>query len=182
AAAACMLAAFGGVVVPLYLGRRRLTPLLEAREGPPFHLRAALGFAGPASVMAAADQLLVNGAPLLVILDGKPNASATAGVVFAATMLVRIPVYVFTGVASSILPNLTRLHADGDRAGFRRAVVRTSLLLLGTSAAVVVLSAAAGPDAMRMLFGADFAAGRVDLALLGAGVGCYLAASTISQA
>jgi O-antigen/teichoic acid export membrane protein len=182
AAAACMLAAFGGVVVPLYLGRRRLTPLLEAREGPPFHFRTAVGFAGPASLMAAADQLLVNGAPLLVMLDGKPNASATAGVVFAATMLVRVPVYVFQGVATSILPNLTRLHADGDGTAFRRAVVRTSLLLLGTSAVVVVLAAAAGPGTMRLLFGGDFVTGRIDLALLGAGVGCYLAASTLSQA
>ena len=35
---------------------------------------------------------------------------------------------------------------------------------------------------MRLLYGSGFEAGRSELVLLGAGVGCYLAASTLSQA
>ena len=58
----------------------------------------------------------------------------------------------------------------------------TAGALLGTGAAIVVASAAVGPEAMRFLYGSGFDAGRVDLALLGVGVAFYLAASTCSQA
>ena len=85
--------------------------------GQPFHVGAAIAFAWPAAVIAIADQVLVNGGPLLVMLGGGENVGKVAGLVFAATMLVRIPVFVFQGLATSLLPNLTRLHvAVGARA------------------------------------------------------------------
>src|SRR5205807_4307861 len=127
-------------------------------------------------------QLLVNGGPLLVTLGSGRGAGSTAGVVFAATMLVRAPVYVFQGFAASLLPNLTDLHARADRAEFRGAVLVTARVLLATGAAIVLAAAALGPPAMRFLYGDGFAASRTELALLGAGVGLYLAASTCSQA
>jgi len=46
----------------------------------------------------------------------------------------------------------------------------------------VLAAVALGPQAMRFLYGDGFAASRTELALLGAGVGFYLAASTCSQA
>ena len=61
--------------------------------------------------MAGADQLFVNGGPLLVVVAGGPGATRAAGIVFAATMLVRAPVYVFQGLAAALLPNLTHLQA-----------------------------------------------------------------------
>jgi O-antigen/teichoic acid export membrane protein len=131
--------------------------------------------------IAAADQLLVNGAPLMVILGGGSQSSRSAGVVFAATMLVRAPVYVFQGLAASILPNLTGLAAAGDGARFRAAVARSSVGLLTVGAALVLMAAAAGPTAMHVLYGDGFAAGRLDLSLLAAGAACYLVAGTASQ-
>ncbi len=181
AGAAMVAAGLAGAIVPLALGRSRLRTALVPRTGPAFRVRSACAFAAPAVVIAAADQLLVNGAPLMVILDGGRQASRSAGVVFAATMLVRAPVYVFTGLAASILPNLTGLAAVGDRARFRGAVARSSFVLLGVGAALVVAVAAAGPAAMRVLYGSGFAAGRLDLALLAAGAACYLVAGTASQ-
>jgi O-antigen/teichoic acid export membrane protein len=181
AGAAMVAAGLAGAVVPLAAGRRRIRAALESREGPGFRTRSACAFAAPAVAIAAADQLLVNGAPLLVILAGGSNASRTAGVVFAATMLVRAPVYVFQGVAASILPNLTGLVAAGARDRFRAAVVRSSLGLLVVGAAIVLASAVAGPTAMHVLYGPGFAADRLDLALLAAGAACYLVAGTASQ-
>src|SRR5712691_663176 len=181
AGAAMVAAGLAGAIVPLALGRSRLRTALVPRTGPAFRVRSACAFAAPAVVIAAADQLLVNGAPLMVILDGGRQASRSAGVVFAATMLVRAPVYVFTGLAASILPNLTGLAAVGDRARFRGAVARSSFVLLGVGAALVVAVAAAGPAAMRVLYGSGFAAGRLDLALLAAGAASYLVAGTASQ-
>jgi O-antigen/teichoic acid export membrane protein len=183
AAAALAFGAVVGTLLPLYVGRHVVARTLRRGEkGTRFDLGAALRFAAPASGIAAADQLLVNGAPILVMLEGGDDASRAAGVVFAATMLVRVPVYLFQGLAASLLPNLTRMQATVGHADVRRAVTRTVSLLLAVGAVTVLAGATIGPAAMQVLFGAEFRAGHLELALLGAGVGCYLAAATISQA
>jgi O-antigen/teichoic acid export membrane protein len=182
AAAGVALAGAAAVVVPLHLSRGRLRPIFERGEGSRFHVGAALAFAAPASLIAAADQLLVNGGAVLVMLGGGTDASKTAGVVFAATMLVRVPVYLFQGLAASLLPNLTRLQATEDPARFHRAVIQVAGFLLTAGALIVAFAAFTGPQAMQVMYGSDFVADRGALVLLGAGVGCYLAAATISQA
>jgi O-antigen/teichoic acid export membrane protein len=182
AAAAMVAAAVGSVALPVLVGRRVLGPLVHRGEGSPFHVGAAVAFAWPAAVIAVADQVLVNGGPLLVMLGGGANVGKVAGLVFAATMLVRIPVFVFQGIATSMLPNLTRLHATAERALFRRAVLRAAGGLAGVAAVIVVTAAAIGPEALQTVYGSEYTAGRLELALLGVGVGCYLATSTFSQA
>ena len=182
AGAAVAAAGLAGALVPLWLGRRHLRVLSGGGTGAPFRLRGAVAFAGPASVVAASEQVLVNGGPLLVVLAGGGRATGAAGVVFAATMLVRVPVYVFQGLASSLLPNLTRLHTVAGEGEFRRAL-RRALTVLGAAGALITAAAALlGPLGMRVVFGAGFEAGRGELTLLGFGVGCYLAAATCSQA
>jgi O-antigen/teichoic acid export membrane protein len=182
AAAAAAAAAVGGLVVPVIVGRRLLRTVLAEREGPRFHSRTAVAFALPATVIAAADQVLVNGGPLLVMLGGGRDAGKVAGVVFAATMLVRVPVFVLQGLATSLLSNLTSLHAAAETALFRRAVVQASTGLAVCTAVIVVGAAALGPEAMQLVYGPDYVVGRLELALLGVGVGCYMATATFSQA
>jgi O-antigen/teichoic acid export membrane protein len=182
AAAALVAAGLLGVLVPALARGRMVLSRLEGPSGPPFRVAGALGFAAPAGVVAAADQLFVNGGALLVVLVGGSGASAAAGVVFAATMLVRVPVYLFQGVATSLLPNLVRLNALADPRDVHRAVARIAVAMLGASALVALPAAAVGPEALRLLYGEGFDAGRAELTLLGVGVGCYLAASTCSQA
>ena len=181
AAAALVGAGLAGAVLPLYVGRYRLRAAFVGRHGPPFELRSALAFAAPTAAIAAADQLLINGGPLLVMIGGGENKTKAAGVVFAATMLVRAPVYVFQGFAASLLPNLTRLHSTDELARFRRAVLQTAGFLLGAGALIVVGTAVAGQQAMQ-LYGSGFDSGRNDLVLLAAGVAFYLVAATCSQA
>jgi O-antigen/teichoic acid export membrane protein len=182
AATAIAAAGFGGFVVPLWAGRRRLGALVHAGHGERFDIGAAVTFAAPASAIAAADQVLINAGPLLVMVEGGKHASATAGVVFAATMLVRIPVYVFQGVAASLLPSLTRLHVAADVALFRRALERAAVVLVGTTGVILLAAATVGPAGMGAVYGSAFHADRVALALLGLGVGFYLGAATLSQA
>jgi O-antigen/teichoic acid export membrane protein len=182
AAAAMVAAAVGSVVLPVLVGRRVLRPLVARGEGSPFHVGAAVAFAWPAAVIAVADQVLVNGGPLLVMLGGGENAGKIAGVVFAATMLVRIPVFIFQGLATSLLPNLTRMHAAAERTLFRHAVLRAAGGLAAVGAVIVVTAAAIGPAALEAVYGSEYSSGRLELALLGVGVGCYLATSTFSQA
>jgi O-antigen/teichoic acid export membrane protein len=173
-------AAAAGVVVPLAVGRRRIARSLSGARAEHFSTRAALAFAGPVSVVAIADQVLMNAGPLLVILSGGHDASAAAGTVFAAMMLVRVPGYLFQGFAGSLLPNLTRLHASQD-GRMRGAVARTATLLVVAGIPIAVLAAAIGPDLMKLLYGPEFEATRGQLAVLGLGGGCYLAAATFAQ-
>jgi O-antigen/teichoic acid export membrane protein len=179
AGVACAAAGIGGALAPLIWSRGRLHVLRGGSRASRFEVRSALGFAAPAAVIAAADQVLVNGGPLLVMLgDG---STTTAGVVFAATMLVRVPVYVFQGVAASLLPNLTNLQATDQRGAFRSTVTRMVLVLAGTSLVIAGAATAIGPQAMELLYGPEYDVPHLDLGLLGLGVGSYLAAATFSQ-
>jgi O-antigen/teichoic acid export membrane protein len=181
AAAAVLGAGLLGAIAPLFSGLRGLGGLVEhRRHEEPFHVGAALAFAGPASVMAAADQVLLNGGPLLVVLAGGAGATKAAGIVFAATMLIRVPGFLFQGVTASLLPNLTRLHAADKAPALERAVLRVAGVLVGAGLALAVGAALIGPQVMELLYGAGFEVGRMELALLAVGVGCYLASGTFS--
>jgi O-antigen/teichoic acid export membrane protein len=182
AAAAVAAAALGGAIAPLAAGRRELAPLLRRGIGVHFHLGSAAAFAAPAAAIAAADQLLVNGGPLFVMLSGGEDAGKVAGVVFAATMIVRIPVFVFTGLAASLLPNLTKLNAEGDTAGLRSLLERALFLFSAFAVGIVVFGATIGPPVLSAVYGSDFRVGRLPLALLGVAAGGYLAAATLAQA
>lgn len=182
AAVAVALAALGGAVAPLLVGRARVRHRLARPRAARFDAREALRFAVPVTAVAVGEQVLVSGGPLLVMIEGGPGASTAAGVVFAATMLVRAPVFLFQGVSAALLPSLTRLNALGDRARFRRAVLHTAGILMLFSGLLVAGATAAGPEVMRTLFGSGFDAGRLDLAILCAGIGSYLLAATLSQA
>ena len=188
AAAAIAAAAIGGALAPL-IAIRRGDPEVRARaaalrepSGTTFHTGHAVREALPVTAIASADQLLVSGGVLLVMLAGGPHAARDAGVVFAATMLVRAPVFLYQGFAAALLPVLTTSHARGEHADFRRAVMRAIGVLSAFAAVLVAGTLIAGPELMRGFFGKGFDANRVDLALLAAGVGLYLASSTLSQA
>jgi O-antigen/teichoic acid export membrane protein len=182
AGAAVAGAGLVGALVPLVVGRRRLRPLLARGEGKPFRMRRVVRFAAPASTIAASDQLLVNGAPLLVMASGGHGATKAAGLVFAATMLVRAPVYVFQGVAAALLPNLTRLNATNGVERLGREVMGTARLLLSAAVAVIAACSLGGPLGMRLLYGNEYAAPRGVFVALGVGVALYLIAATLSQA
>ncbi len=182
AAMAVLGAGLIGAIAPLVRGSRRLARLAEHRSHEqPFHVGTALAFAGPAGVMAAADQILLNGGPLLVMVEGGPDATKAAGIVFAATMLIRIPGFLFQGLAASLLPNLTKLHAADEPAALERAVLKVAGAMIAAGLAMLVGAAVIGPELMEFLYGAGFEVGRAELALLALGVGCYLASTTYSQ-
>lgn len=181
AGAALVAASISGAVVGL-ARRQRIRDGLVGSGTRPFHIGHALRFAAPVTAGAAAEQILVSGGPLLIMLAGGPGAAAAAGAVFAATMLVRAPVFLFQGVAAALLPSLTRLGALGDMHAFRSALVRTAAIVALFSGLLVAGALAVGPAVMRAFFGPGFGASREDLALLCAGIGCYLLAATLSQA
>jgi O-antigen/teichoic acid export membrane protein len=180
AAAAVAAAGIGSALLVLAFSTAHFRRLIHGADDGHFRVTRAFAFAAPATVIAAADQILVNGGPVLVMVGG--GSAETAGLVFAATMLIRIPVYLFTGLAASLLPNFTRMNAAEDVARFRRGVLRTSSVLFALGAATVLVAAAIGPVLLSSMYGSEYTASRVELALLAAGVAFYLVAGTVSQA
>ncbi len=183
AAVAIAAAAGGGALAPLFSRRRKRLDLIKDGEEPAeFAVGAAARFALPAAVIAGSEQVLVSGGPLLVLIAGGPGAAYAAGVLFAATLLLRAPVFLFQGVAASLLPNLTTFQARGDQARLHRATALVALAMAGFAAVLAVGSLACGPWAMEIIYGPGFEASRVDLALLAVGIGGFLAAGTFCQA
>ena len=183
AAVAIAAAAIGGAVAPLFgAGRRRLKAISEGEVEGSFAVGAAARFALPAAVIAGCEQILICGGPLLVLIVGGADAAGAAGVLFAATLLLRAPVFAFQGVAASLLPNLTTFQARGDHARLHRATMLVALCMAGFAALLALGAVIAGPWAMEVLYGAGFQASRMDLALLALGIGGFLAAGTFCQA
>jgi O-antigen/teichoic acid export membrane protein len=183
AAVAIAAAAIGGAVAPLFSSRRkRLKAISEGEVEGSFAVGAAARFAGPAAVIAGCEQILICGGPLLVLIVGGPDAAGAAGVLFAATLLLRAPVFAFQGVAASLLPNLTTFQARGDHARLHRATMLVALCMTGFAALLALGAVVAGPWAMEVLYGPEFQATRMDLALLAIGIGGFLAAGTFCQA
>jgi O-antigen/teichoic acid export membrane protein len=183
AAVAVAAAAAGGAIAPLLSRRRKTLKRIDAGSQPShFPLSSATRFALPAAAIAGSEQILISGGPLLVLIAGGPDASRAAGVVFAATLLLRAPVFVFQGIAASLLPSLTTFQARGDHARAHRATALTAGALAAFAAIVALGALACGPAAMSLLYGEGFDATRADLAILAVGVGGFLAASTFCQA
>ena len=114
AAVAIAAAAGGGALAPLFSRRRKRLDRIGRRGPAEFAVGAAARFALPAAVIAGCEQVLVSGGPLLVLIAGGPGAAAAAGVLFAATLLLRAPVFLFQGVAG--LAAAEPHHLPGPRA------------------------------------------------------------------
>jgi O-antigen/teichoic acid export membrane protein len=182
AAVAIAAAAGAGAVAPLCSRDRKALRRLDGAASTGYSVRAAGRFALPAAVIAGCEQILISGGPLLVLIEGGKGSSAAAGVLFAATLLVRAPVFLFQGVQASLLPNLTTFEAQGDQARLHRAAALTALATATLGLVLALGALAGGPWAMSVMFGDSFTATRGDLALLALGIGGFLTACTFCQA
>jgi O-antigen/teichoic acid export membrane protein len=173
------------LVVPLAFGRRaaRGTEDAPAATSGEAELKFAHGgsFAAAVLLVMLSEQTLLNGGPLIV--RGFEGA-AEAGFIFNVLLLARAPLVVFQGVATSLLPHLTRLRsrgAAGDEA-FRLSVAGTLRAVAAFTALVAVVVAVAGPELMQIAFGDAFSYDRAGLLIVTGGMGLYLTATTLSQA
>lgn len=183
AAAAVALAAWGGAVAPFLSRHRGALRRLRAGATPTeLHVGEAMRFGLPAVAIAGSEQVLISGGPLLVLIAGGSNAARDAGVVFAATLLLRAPVFLFQGVQASLLPSLTTFEARGHHAEARRATVVTASILAAFAGMVALAALVGGPLVMSLLYGDEFSVTSVDLAILALGIGGFLAAGTFCQA
>jgi O-antigen/teichoic acid export membrane protein len=178
---------FSLLVVPAALTGRAVaaqaTPA-PAVETAPASARAARGgaFAAAVFVVMLSEQVFLNGGPLLLrAFEG----AAAAGFIFNVLMLARAPLLVFQGIATSLLPHLTRLRSRGGdeaEAAFAVSVGVTLRAVAAFTALVAIVVAAAGPALMQLAFGDQFEYDRTGLLIVTAAMGLYLAATTLNQA
>ncbi len=155
----------------------------DSTEGE-FTLSRGVAFAGAVLLIMFSEQLILNAGVLIVRVDTR--STYLTALVFAVLMIARAPLQLFQAVATTLLPHLTRLMVrEGDaryEGDFRRSVRLTVLACLGFGLATVLGVLAVGPEVMRLLFGSGFDYDRFGLALVAAGTGLYLAATTLNQA
>jgi O-antigen/teichoic acid export membrane protein len=135
---------------------------------------------GPLMVSMLLAQVVVN----IAVVDVKliaPGRAALAGALLSALVLARVPVFAFASLQAALLPGLAALATSGDRAGFRRLVLRGCALVLGLCLACAVPAVALGPWLIKALFAAAPALGDLDFALLAAGTTAYLLAQVLGQ-
>ncbi len=107
---------------------------------------------------------------------------AATGQFLASLVIARIPVFLFQGVQAALLPRLAG-HAGAGQVRDLGTETRRMTAAIGVLCVVATLGAwLLGPTVVRIFFGADFALGRQDLALLAAASCIYLLALTLSQA
>jgi O-antigen/teichoic acid export membrane protein len=185
-AAAPLLSLF---VVPWALGRhvRRAAPAAAAAGSdsaePEMTLAHGLGFAGAVLVIMVSEQAILNSGVLIVKVD--TGDDALAALIFAVLMIARAPLQLFQAVSTTLLPHLTRLlvrEGEGHGGEFGRSVRLTVAACLAFGGATVIGVLAVGPQVMRLLFGSEFDYDRAGLALVAAGMGLYLSATTVNQA
>ena len=156
---------------------------VEPGGEPEFSLANGTGFAVAVLVIMLAEQTFLNAGPLLVkATEGGAEGAALAGFTFNVLLIARAPLQLFQAVQTSILPHLTRLGARGETDPFKRSVNVTLTAIAGFAAVVAVGMAIAGPFAMDLVFGGEFAYDRLGLVLISVGMGLYLAAATLNQA
>jgi O-antigen/teichoic acid export membrane protein len=175
-------------VVPWALGgqMKRVSAAAGRSEDaePEFTLSHGLGFAGAVLVIMVSEQAILNSGVLIVKVD--TGSDSLAALIFAVLMIARAPLQLFQAVSTTLLPHLTRLivteQEEAREGEFGRSVRVTVAACLGFGAVTVAGVLIAGPAVMRLLFGPEFDYDRGGLAMVAAGMGLYLAATTLNQA
>ena len=175
------------LVVPFAIGARsRRTAARTTGPDPEgdsdLSLTHGAGFVGSVFFIMLGEQIFLNAGPLLIRgIEGV----AAAGFIFNVLMIARAPLQLFQAVSTSILPHLTSLHHSHDPES-EREFHRSVRMVLAAVAAFTAFTAAvvliAGPALMQLAFSDKFTYARVDLLIVTAGMGLYLASVTVNQA
>lgn len=124
--------------------------------------------------------VLVGSGPITAQLLGGNGDRALTARLLSALVLVRVPLFLYTSGAATLLPALAGHLASGDGLAFRRALNRLVLVVTILGAICVGAVAIAGPQALQLVFGADYELPKPDLAILATAAGALLVATTLS--
>jgi O-antigen/teichoic acid export membrane protein len=143
-------------------------------------MRHGAGFAFAVSAIQLSEQVLLNGAVLIVAATSADRA--LAGIVFNVLLVARAPLLLFQAIQTSLLPFLAGLEVAERSAAFARSI-RVTIAAIGAFTAVAIAALVTiGPFVLGHLFGQHYAYGRFGLGLVGLGLGLHLASGTLNQA
>jgi O-antigen/teichoic acid export membrane protein len=158
-----------------------LSPVRAAlRAGTALAWSAFAKGAAPLMVSMLLAQVVIN----IAVIDVKllaPGRAALAGALLSALVLTRVPVFAFASLQASLLPGLSGFAAAGDRAAFRRLLLRGCGLVVALCLFCGIPAVLLGPWLIETLFAAPSALGDLDFAMLAAGTGAYLLAQVLGQ-
>src|SRR4051794_21298565 len=152
------------------------------RPGPSASWNEVSGALGWLLFGALFSQLLVNVGPLAVKLLASTSEHNQAGRFLAGSVLVRVPLFLFSAVQAALLPGLANLAGRGQYDEFKLRLGRLLLLVAGVGAVATIGSAVVGPELLRLLFGAKFRLSEQLLVELAIANSVYMLGVVLSQA
>lgn len=177
--------AFGLVVGAALLVAVALTTRSPAGRGgavsalSPRRLRAAYGKTLLSTGIA---QAIVNAGPACVAWLSSGSSDPAVGRFMAASVIGRIPLFLFTAVQVTLIPLLVEAGRESGQAQLLRRTLQVLLATAGLALLAVTFSATCGPMALRSLFGPELDMPVADISLLAVGLGLYLAATAVQPA
>lgn len=141
-------------------------------------LTASLGQLTAASVMS---QLVVNSGTVVVALLATPAEAVLVGQFLSGLVLTRVPIFLYTAVNVTLLPELSALLAVGDRAGFAKRLRSLSAQLAAAGAVLIVGSALLGPWVLQVVFGPTYRLSGGSMAVLAGGAVAYMITLAFGQ-
>lgn len=173
------LAPFAGLAVALMSRNRRAGLATPGPEAPWSELSAAMGLLLVGSILA---QVLVNAAPLTVIVLASSDEKELASRFFAGVLVTRVPLFLFQAIQAALLPKLARLAAEQRYHDFQSGLVRLIIVVGGLGLTGTLGAAAMGPWVVRTMFDPEFSLGRSDLVYLAGGSAAFMVAVALAQA
>lgn len=141
-------------------------------------LTASMGQLTAASVMS---QLVVNSGTVVVAVLATPAEAVVVGQFLSGLVLTRVPIFLYTAVNVTLLPELSALLAVGDRAGFARRLRALSAQLAAAGAVIIVGSAVLGPWVLQLVFGETYRLSGASMAVLAGGAVAYMLTLAFGQ-
>lgn len=126
-------------------------------------------------------QMLVNAAPLTVVLLADKGENELVGHFMAGVLVARVPLFMFQAVQAALLPKLAGLASAGKHDDFRTGLRRLVVVVAAIGAAGTVGAFALGPWVLSTVFGPEFDLGRSDLGYLAAGSAAFMLAVALGQ-
>lgn len=167
-------------IAALFISMRGQKHLLEpGPEAPYSELSTALGYLLLGSVLC---QALSYAAYITAVVIATPAQANRVGDLATGILIARIPLLGFQAVQAALLPKLARLAGAGEETEFRKALRQIVMIVLAVGLVGVVGGFAVGHIAGRLLFGAKFTLGNVDVGLLAIGSAAFIFALTLAQA
>jgi O-antigen/teichoic acid export membrane protein len=168
-------------VAPLMSVAVTLGPVARGlRPGPVLPWRATSGRLCMLIATMLLAQVIINAA----VISGRllsPGDPAAVSALLAASVLARVPLFVFTSLQTALLPGLAGAIAAGNRARYRMLLGRACgvVLLLGIVGGLPVTFL--GPCLIRVLFRAHPVLGDASFAWFAFGTLCYMLAMVLGQ-